>query len=358
MYTVNAKLAKKMLPMLILEILKENTDIDHTLSQKEIREKLSRDYGMDVDRKSVKRNIDNLIELGFDICYDEIVRMNPDPKTGVPENNSMRSNLWLRHDFEDSELQLLIDAMMFSNHIPKQQRKDLINKIAGLSSRHFQSHVKHISSTAQYLPQSPQLFYVIGMLDEAIRKKRKIKFHYMEYGADKKFHPRTRPDGSIREYVCSPYQMVASEGKYFLICNYDKYDDISNYRIDRMADVEILDEKIKPFSKLEGSEKADLDLNKYMEEHFYMYAGKTANVKLRVSKSFLGDVIDLFGLNVKVSKQDEDSYIVDVRANEEAMFQFAKGWGPEVIVLKPARLVKRLANEISRIADAYEGIDK
>ena len=28
----------------------------------------------------------------------------------------------------------------------------------------------------------------------------------------------------------------AKEGKYYLVCNYDKYDDVSNYRIDRMAD--------------------------------------------------------------------------------------------------------------------------
>lgn len=26
--------------------------------------------------------------------------------------------------------------------------------------------------------------------------------------------------------------MAAKEGKYYLICNYDKYDDISNYRLD------------------------------------------------------------------------------------------------------------------------------
>ena len=57
-----------------------------------------------------------------------------------------------------------------------------------------------------------------------------VSFYYYEYGTDKKFHYRKRPDGSIREYIINPYQMAAKESKYYLICNYDKYNDISNYK--------------------------------------------------------------------------------------------------------------------------------
>ena len=38
-------------------------------------------------------------------------------------------------------------------------------------------------------------------------------------------HLKKREDGSVREYVVTPYQMAAQEGKYYLICNYNKYDD-------------------------------------------------------------------------------------------------------------------------------------
>lgn len=67
----------------------------------------------------------------------------------------------------------------------------------------------------------------------------------------------------------------AKEGKYYLICNYDKYDDVS-YRIDRMADVRVLDdEPVKPFESLEGAGRTGLDLAKYMAEHVYMYSPPT-----------------------------------------------------------------------------------
>lgn len=40
---------------------------------------------------------------------------------------------------------------------------------------------------------------------------------------DREKQPKKDANGKERIYVVSPYQMVAKEGKYYLICNYDKY---------------------------------------------------------------------------------------------------------------------------------------
>ena len=66
-------------------------------------------------------------------------------------------------------------------------------------------------------------------------------------------HLKKREDGRIRKYIITPYQMVAQDGKYYLICNYDKYDDISNYRVDRIRNIQILEENGKPFETLKWS---------------------------------------------------------------------------------------------------------
>lgn len=84
---------------------------------------------------------------------------------------------------------------------------------------------------------------------------------------NKQMHRKTRPDGTVREYVISPCQMAAREGKHYLICNYDKYNDISNYRVDRIADIKILDEPAKPFGTLDWANGRTLDLEEYMKEH-------------------------------------------------------------------------------------------
>ena len=108
-----------------------------------------------------------------------------------------------------------------------------------------------------------------------------------------------------RVYVVSPYQMAAKEGKYYLICNYDYYDDISNYRVDRISGIEMLDEKAKPFESLEGSNGQPLNLEKYMNEHIYMYSSDAVRVEMRIVKPMVSDMIDIFGTNITFKSEDD-----------------------------------------------------
>lgn len=149
-------------------------------------------------------------------------------------------------------------------------------------------------------------------------------FEYAEYHTDKKMHLKKREDGSVREYVVTPYQMAAQEGKYYLICNYDKYDDISNYRVDRIRNIQILEEKGKPFETLKWSGHQPMNLNEYMKEHVYMYSSENAFVKFRIVKAMISDVIDLFGKGVKFSEETDTHVSVSVHVNERAAEQFAK----------------------------------
>ncbi|MBQ3862744.1 MAG: hypothetical protein II790_01775, partial [Schwartzia sp.] len=59
--------SKKLLPMLILEILKEYTDEQHRLTQQEIIDKLWTQYGVKCDRRSVHNNLEALKDMGYDI---------------------------------------------------------------------------------------------------------------------------------------------------------------------------------------------------------------------------------------------------------------------------------------------------
>ena len=68
----------------------------------------------------------------------------------------------------------------------------------------------------------------------------KFSFIYNDYDINFKLKPRRDI-----EYVIDPYQMVANNGRFYLLANYDKYDNISHYRLGIMTCVRLLDEKIK-----------------------------------------------------------------------------------------------------------------
>lgn len=131
-----AKSPKKLIIMNILDILKRCTDENHRLSQKEIQNILEREYDMTVERKAVKRNLMNLIEFGYNINYSESVRIFKD-KDGKEQENVILSDFYLEREFTDSELRLLIDSVLFSNHIPYKQDKELVDKLASLSNIYF-----------------------------------------------------------------------------------------------------------------------------------------------------------------------------------------------------------------------------
>ncbi len=105
--------AKKQVIINILDILRRYSDEDHRLSQKDIAEILKKEYNMTVERKTVRRNILNLMDCGYEIEYCEYVRTVQNSKTGEPEESYIWSDFYLVRDFTDGELRLLIDGLTY-----------------------------------------------------------------------------------------------------------------------------------------------------------------------------------------------------------------------------------------------------
>jgi len=331
---------KKMIIINILDILKKYSDADHRLTQQDILEILKKEYSMDVDRKTVKRNLMNLIDLDYDIEYTEISR-----KDDRGNETSIYTDWYMHREFTDSELRLLIDSVLFSKNIPHAHCKKLINKLAGLSNIYFTKKVNHICNLPESQPENKELFYTINILDEAISHNKKVAFTYNSYGPDKKLHPKRNA-----QYIVNPYQMVATNGRHYLICNYDKYDNISNYRIDHITDIKLLDDSRKPMTTLDGGY---FDLPKHMAEHIYMFSGKSVRVKFKAENSIIDQIIDWFGMDASIRKHNNEECIIEVQVNKDAFFYWAMQYGLYIEVLEPADVRQRLIDSIKRIEKKY-----
>lgn len=344
MYTVPPK---KMLALNILAILREYTDSEHRLSQKQIVDLLESEYQMQVDRKSIKRNLMNLIDSGYDIEFTETVR-----QTKNGESETICSDWYINRDFEDSELRLLIDSLLFSNHIPTSHCRQLIDKLKGLSNRYFNTRVKHVHSLPEVKSTNRQLFYSIDILDESISREKQVRFNYGTYDIDGKLHPRLNPEGEIKEYIIDPYQMVAVNGRYYLICRYDPYDQLVYYRIDRILNIKVLETPVKPLRKLPGLSDG-LDLPKHMAEHIYMFSGDSTTVCFRVTRSALIHVFDWFGDDVRFSNINDDTVEAIVCVNEQAMLYWALQFNEHIEVLSPPSLKVKLLAAATSMTEKY-----
>lgn len=324
---------KKLALIRILQILRSDTDCDHPLTHKEIASKLESDYNVTIERKAVGRNISLLEAAGYEII--------------TTKNGSYLAE----RPFEDSELKLLSDSVLSSRHISATHTKQLIAKIASLSNRYFKSHVKNVYSVKDWSKsENSALFYNIDVLDDAIAKNRKVSFAYNKYGIDKKLHRSAY-------HVTSPYQMVLHNQRYFLMAYQEKWKHIRFYRLDRISDIEFVDEPATPLRSIEGFENG-IDYKRFSSSLPYMYSDEPAPITFSIDGEWMIDqIVDWFGFDFKVVKSD-GKIVITVKASPDAMEFWLMQYLNNVEVLSPPELKMRIAKNIEKASEKYKGVNK
>ena len=320
---------KRLLNMYILNILREYSDENHALTQQDILKQLESDYDVICDRRTVKAYVDEWIELGWDIVYDKGYKL-------------------ISREFDDAELRILIDSVLFSKSISTRQAQTLIKKLQGFASKYFNAKVSHVCN----LPDlnrtvNRQAMYALGIINDAISAKKKIEFIYNEMGTDFKLHPKRKDP-----YVVNPYQIVANNGKFYLIANYDKYDNVVHFRIDKMKEIKCLNESIKPRSEVPELANG-LNLPKHMAEHIYMFSGESVWAEIKTTPDMMGELVDWFGKDFKIEQKEDGYIIIRVKCNGNALRYWALQYGPYVEILKPVKLREQLKQDAENMYRKY-----
>lgn len=323
---------KKSSLLYVLKILTKYTDKNHKLTYADIARKLREEYDSELERKTIARNIDILMDNGYDII-----------KNG---NNGVYLGT---RDFEDGELMFLTDAIYSSKSIPTKYAKDLVEKLTRSNSvydKRRYTHLEKIDDESRL--DNKQLFYTIEQIEEAINNNKKIEFQYGAYNKDKKLSFRN--DGKL--YKINPYYMVNNHGKYYLVCNHDKYDTISNYKIENIANIRILDEDIKPLKSLPS--QSNFSIKEYIKEHIYMTTGESVMARIKVAnEDKINYVVDWFGNDIAIENYKGDTY-VSLRVNEDALVYWAMQYGESVEVVSPTSTRSKIKNLLNTMVKKYE----
>ena len=322
---------KKIVILYILEVLREYSDKNHLLTYNEIVELIDKKHGVRPDVKAVANNITSLTNAGYEII-----------KCG------WKGCYLLDRDFESGELMYLIDAVNSSNSIASKQAKELIDKLTKNCSRYERKKFVPIHKIEKITKsKNRELFYIIEILGEAIESGKKVKFNYNEHNFEKELKPRREG----KEYLINPYFMVNSRGKYYLVCNYDKYDDISNYKVECITNIEIVDEPIKPITSLKNME--NFSMRNYVEEHIYMTYGNSVDAKILIEDSkYISEIVDWFGDGVTIARKDDKIYAT-LKVNEQALIYWSLQYGEHVEVIEPKETRVKIKEAIDKISKKY-----
>ena len=334
---------KKLALIRILQILHEHSDYNHPLTQEDIIDKLDREYGIEVERKAIGRHINDLIEM-----FDKDSMSQDNGGEIIITSEKRRGTYIEKRMFEDSELHMLIDGVLSSKYITAKHSKDLINKLCLLSNKHFRSHVKNVYSINDWSKtDNKDLFLNIELIDEAIERKKNIRFNYNRYEIDKKLH-------SNKIHTVSPYQLILNNQRYYLMASDEKWHNMSYYRLDRIKNMEIIeDSTLVDLRDIEEYENG-IDYKDLATSRPYMYTDKAEEVTFITKFYMLNQIIDWFGTNFEVEKIDEKQIKIKLKVSLDAMEYWAMQYGKFVEIISPSSLRERVINNLKVTLNKYE----
>lgn len=326
---------KKMLNMQILEILWIYTDEDHSLTQQQIIRYLRENYDVECDRRSVKSNVLMLKEAGFEIAMDHGYSL-------------------ITRPFEEDDLRLMIDSILFSKSIPTKKARSLIDKIKSLGSRNFDPKVKYVFNLPELnRTDNKSVPYTMDAIERAIDKNRKIRFIYNEISTERWNGRYVLKPKRKEPYIVNPYRVVANNGRFYLIGNMDDHDNLIHFRIDRMTETSVIEEKARSKDEIEELQDG-FSLPKHMAEHVYMFSGRSVPITVRTEKWMMSELVDWFGNDISILKKEEDSIIVKFMCNEQAAHFWALQYSENIEVLEPQDLREQLLEDAKRMVEIYE----
>ena len=289
----NPGIMKKRL-LLLQKLFTEKTDEEHQVSTQDILAYLE-ENGIPTNRKTLKRDLDLLADSGMDIV------------TVVSKPN--RYFLGDR-GLEIPELKLLIDAVASSRFITEKKSRELIKKLTALASDSQQNELRrNVYPMGRAKSTNETSYYAVDAINEAINRKCRIAFRYFDYDARKTKVFRNGGDF----YELSPYALIWNEDYYYVVGYWDILDRVCSFRVDRIRDTEILDEKAVP--KPRGFRIED-----YSSKIFEMFAGEVARVMLECDTSVMKYIIDRFGENVDTQRLSDERFVATVEVALSPIF--------------------------------------
>lgn len=277
----------------ILKYLYECTDAEHDVSSKKIMQMLESNGISTPDRRTIDTDIDALIAAGYDIQKAH--------RQGTPARYKV-----VGRDFDTVELKILIDAVAASQFINAERSKQIINRLASLASlSDREGLVCETKSLISIKNAVGRNMYVADNLYRAIVAKRKIEYQMIDYSVPD-MEPVPHRNGHV--YIVSPYAMIWSNDRYYLVAHEEERDAILTPRVDHIQDIKILDDPIKPAPP-------DFDIGYYYSTTYKMYTGPEHQITLICDNTLIGKMIDRFGKGFECIPVSDQAFKATVKAS-------------------------------------------
>ena len=307
----------------ILNVLKKYSDEEHILKTTEIQRKVKEIYDVDIDTRTIRRNI-NLLKFKLD--YDISTRDENGKGYYISKNPET--------DFEAGEIRAIIDTFSYAKYIVPSISKNVINKCKNLQNIYENKKLNNYKIfVSGSKTDNMEVIKNIEDISDAILNLNKIEFEYWKYTINTKLEKEI-----ISKPKVTPYAIVYNKQEFYLIGIKEGQDKFYHYRLDRIKNIKQLNEK-------RTIEKTSSDIQEFVESTVEMFGGKKELIEAKCKMFLLDTVIEEFGKETSITKLDDEHFKFVTETNTMGFKMWAMRNIDVVEVIKPVSL----RNEIKEI---------
>ena len=311
----------------ILDYLQRNSHADHPVRTAELIQMLEK-RDIQCERKTVYSDIAALQDYGVDIV-------------SIPGKNG--GYYIASRNFELPELKLLIDAVQSSRFLTEKKSRELIEKLCRECSVHEAQLVRRdVLVSGRVKSMNETIYYNVDAIQEAIAQNAQIRFRYFDWNLDctRKYRDK--------DYIASPYGLCQDNENCYLLAYSDRHG-ITSYRVDRMADIRLLDDKRIPCPELTGK-----NLVEHANQLFQMFSGEAVDVKMRFHRSLVNVVVDRFGRETMLIPDGDEHFVFTTRVSVSPLFlSWLVGFGKKAKVLFPESVAQQCRDLCMEVLSQY-----
>ena len=373
----------------IMEVLRQLTDEEHSLSKDELRQRLvlyrraKHDNGTPVESENtitstIEKMLAELDPLEYSQENEEDYRIkysgykeNRLKAKLVKENDKKAKEITdfsYVHTFRYAELDKMIQLICFSDMFATEEKEKLIKKLMGTTSMYYRTPFWdgvnlrfnpggiHGRFSSRRIQDKTLFASQLKTIQEAINNLGQIRFKFNCYTADHAMIPKTS-----YTHILSPYHLVVYHDNYY--CIGLKKDDkrIWHYRVDLMSDVEIVRDDegkmvIAQVCAFEGLpiSNACWDPEKYMSEHLNMAYDSPKDIRIKIKNTDYTILHDWFGNHYeKTNEACEEGYdIVLVKTSSSMIVHWAMQYGTNVEIMD-VEIRAKIRDEVGKMREMY-----
>lgn len=257
---------QKLKTLYVAKFFLENSDENHSVSAGDITDFLKDECGITADRRSIYRDIAALRDgFGMDI-----------------EGSQGGRYRLMSRQFHIDDLKILAECVRAAKFISDSKSNEIIESLESLCSIYEADELKaDVFLVDRVKTTQKGTLSILSTINYAMARRvdgkphdpQKISFKYLHYTIDDIHSTVDSRKGTM--HTASPFRLILNDGFYYLLAFDDKAKAIWTFRIDRMREVNLIDEPREGLS-----EYSKIDMQQYTQRVFNMYNGERNRVTL------------------------------------------------------------------------------